>query len=100
MRFWSIHGGQATGSSLRLEGDRGAGAAVPDQVAEGVGGETAVTDHPARDVGQAAEQNGSQRQLVRLAGGEGEGDGASSAVGDHTGLGAKAAARREHAIPW
>jgi hypothetical protein len=68
-------------------------AQVPDALAEGIGGEAPVTDDPAGHVRQTAEQPRGKRQLMRLPGGEREGDGAPAPVRDHAGFCAIAAAR-------
>ncbi|MBV9969456.1 MAG: recombinase family protein [Xanthobacteraceae bacterium] len=84
---------------VALGWDRRARAAVPDQVAEGGGGEATVADHPAWEVRQPSEQAGCQRQFVCLAGGERERDGPSRPVGDHARLGAIATARTAQRLP-
>src|SRR4051794_31515555 len=73
--------------------DRGPCAAVPDQLAEGVRAVAAIADDPQRHAGELVEEPGRQRQLVRLARGQREGDRAAPPVGDHARLGAEAAAR-------
>src|SRR3712207_2092989 len=81
------------GRLVALGRDRGAGAEAPDEVAEGMAGVAAVGHDPGGDDREEGQEQRSQRQLVRLPGGEGEADGAAGGVGDHAGLGPVAAAR-------
>jgi hypothetical protein len=53
----------------------------------------AVADYPERHPREPAQQPRRQRQLVRLAGGQGESDGAASSVGDDARLGPEPATR-------
>src|ERR1044071_4667901 len=73
--------------------DGGTCTKVPDALAKGIGGEAPITDNPSGYVGQKAEQPRDQGQLMRLPGGEREGDGAPAPVCDHAGLCAIATAR-------
>src|SRR5215217_4051316 len=73
--------------------DRGPRATGPDQLAEGVRAVAAVAHDPEWHPRQAAEQPRGQRQLVRLARGEREGDRPASPVGDDARLGAEPAPR-------
>lgn len=70
-----------------------ASAAVPDQVAKRMAVITAVADDPARNLGQAREQCGRQRQFMRLTRCQHESNCATYGVGDYASLGSIAAAR-------
>jgi len=73
--------------------DGGSRAQVPDALAKGIGGKAPVTNNPSRHIRQTVEQSRGKRQLMRLPGGEREGDGPPAPVGDHAGFCAIAAAR-------
>src|SRR5215210_8012319 len=73
--------------------DGGTRAQIPDTLAKGIGGEAPVTDNPSGHIRQTAEQSRRKGQLMRLTGGEREGNGAPAPVRDHTGFCAIAAAR-------
>src|SRR4029453_6841009 len=86
------------GRLMALGRDRRACAEVPDEVAEGVAGVTAVADDPGGDEGEDRQEQRRQRQFVRLSWGQGEADGATGGIGDHAGLGPVAAARTAEAL--
>src|ERR1044071_4233806 len=86
-----LRAGDGRGATFGRDG--GARAQVPDALAEGIGGEAPVTDNPSGHIRQTAEQSRRKGQLMRLPGGERDGNRPPAPVGDHTGFCAIAAAR-------
>lgn len=81
----SVRAGDWCATALRR--GRRTRAQVPDQRAEGIGGEAMVADHPTRDIRQAVDQPRRHWQLVCLARRHGEGHRPTAALGDHASLG-------------
>ena len=67
--------------------DGGTRAQVPDTLAKGIGSEAPIADNPPGHVRQTAEQSRRKGQLMRLPGGEREGNGAPAPVRDGRGRG-------------
>src|SRR3954466_1508727 len=78
---------------VALGRDRGTGAKVADEVAEGMAGVPAVGPDPAGDDREEGQEQRGQRQAVGPSRGPGGARGATGGLGDHPGLGPVTAAR-------
>ncbi len=81
------------GCLVALGGDRWAGTARPDALAQGTAGIAPDAHHPLRHARQAVEERDGMGKFLSLTGSRNEGHRSPKTVGDHTGLGARARTR-------